>query len=326
MLRVFVFALAAATAATEPVYPVPLGTAANFVVLAKTAITTIAPSMIVGDIGVSPIFATAITGFTLTADSSNTFSTSTQVTGKVFAFDYSPPTPVYMATAVLDMETAYKNASARSSDDSKKSIGAGTVGGVTFTPGVYWWDTGVSITNDIYIKGTDTDLFIFQIAKTLSVPANVKMILQADTAGGTAPLASNIVWQVAGAVTAGAGAHLEGVFLLKTAITIGAGSSLNGRILAQTAATIQKANINVPPSSDEKSSGEGTSSLREKQGNTLDDDSSQKDTMITVGVIVGVVGIFAIGAAAFFYAKYRRATTQPMKSVAVADVALTEAK
>ena len=61
---------------------------------------------IVGDIGVSPAAASFITGFGLIADSTNTFSTSSLVIGKVYAANYSAPTPTYMTTAIGDMQTA----------------------------------------------------------------------------------------------------------------------------------------------------------------------------------------------------------------------------
>ena len=79
--------------------PVDLGTAGNFVILAKSGISTTGTTSIVGDIGVSPIAATAITGFGLILDSTNTFSISSLVTGKVYAADYAPPTPANMTTA-----------------------------------------------------------------------------------------------------------------------------------------------------------------------------------------------------------------------------------
>src|SRR5665647_2180802 len=60
--------------------PVSLGTAGQFAILAKSGISTVPTSDITGDIGVSPIAATAITGFSLIADSTNVFSTSVQVT------------------------------------------------------------------------------------------------------------------------------------------------------------------------------------------------------------------------------------------------------
>ena len=39
-------------------------------------------------------------------DVSNTFATTPIVVGKVYAADYTPPTPAYMTQAVSDMETA----------------------------------------------------------------------------------------------------------------------------------------------------------------------------------------------------------------------------
>ena len=59
--------------------PVNLRTAGNFVILAKTGISTTGTTSIVGNIGVSPIAATAITGFGLILDRSGQFSTSSRV-------------------------------------------------------------------------------------------------------------------------------------------------------------------------------------------------------------------------------------------------------
>ena len=56
--------------ATAAQAPVSLGTPSNFVILAKSGISTVPPSAITGDIGVSPIDSTAITGFSLTLKSS----------------------------------------------------------------------------------------------------------------------------------------------------------------------------------------------------------------------------------------------------------------
>jgi hypothetical protein len=64
---------------------VSLGTLYNYAILAKTGISTVPDSVITGDIAVSPMAATGITGFTLILDSSGGSSTSTQVTGKIFA-------------------------------------------------------------------------------------------------------------------------------------------------------------------------------------------------------------------------------------------------
>jgi hypothetical protein len=59
-------------------------------------------------------------------------------------------------------------------------------------------------------------------------------------------LAENIFWQIAGHVSVGAGAHVEGILLVKTAVTFVTESSLNGRVLTQTACILQSATITQP--------------------------------------------------------------------------------
>src|SRR5690349_7915466 len=58
---------------------VDLGAAGGFVILAKSGISTVPASAVTGNVGVSPAAATFITGFSMTADSTNEFSTSPQV-------------------------------------------------------------------------------------------------------------------------------------------------------------------------------------------------------------------------------------------------------
>ena len=93
--------------ATRAASVVNLGTAGDFVILAKTAITTTGATSIKGDIGISPAAASSIAGFGLVMDSTNTFSTSSLVDGKLYASSYAPPTPTKMSTAISDMEAAY---------------------------------------------------------------------------------------------------------------------------------------------------------------------------------------------------------------------------
>jgi hypothetical protein len=68
---------------------------------------------VAGNIGLSPSASTFLTGFSTVLDSSGTFSTSTQVTGKLFAASYTSPTPSMLTTAISDMQTAYTDASGR---------------------------------------------------------------------------------------------------------------------------------------------------------------------------------------------------------------------
>lgn len=118
----------------------------------------------------SPIDSTAITGFGIILDSSGTFSTSSLVTGQLFAADYTSPTPANLTTAVSDMETAYTDAAGRTNPDATE-LGAGDISGLTLNPGLYKWGTGVLINNGVTLDclGNSNSVFIFQIAGTLTV-------------------------------------------------------------------------------------------------------------------------------------------------------------
>lgn len=101
---------ASGTAFADGPRPVSLGTAGNYVILAKTGISTVPPSTVTGDIAASPVAATYMTGFSLIADASNVFWTSDQLTGKAYAADNAVPAPSLLTVAVLDMEAAYTDA------------------------------------------------------------------------------------------------------------------------------------------------------------------------------------------------------------------------
>ncbi|MCX5653088.1 MAG: ice-binding family protein [Planctomycetota bacterium] len=210
--------------------PINLGTAGNFVILGKSGISTSGGSA-VGDIGVSPIAATAITGFSLTLAPGGTFSTSALVTGKVYAADYSPPTPTYMTAAISAMEAAYTVA-AGLGPVTIAEMGSGNIGGLTITPGIYKWTTGVIIPTDVTLSGNANDTWVFQITQTLDISSGKKVILS----GGA--LADNIIWQVAGQTTLGTTSQFKGTILDQAAIVINTGAALDGRALSQTAVTL----------------------------------------------------------------------------------------
>jgi hypothetical protein len=212
--------------------PVNLGTAEDFVVLAKTAVTTTGSTLITGDVGISPAAASYITGFGLILDSSTTFSTSSLVVGKVYAADYTPPTPTKMTTAISDMETAYTDAAGRTIPDYVE-LGAGDITGMTLSPGLYKWDTGLLISaGGVTLSGNQTAVWIFQIGIDFTV-ANGAII---TLSGGARSY--NIFWQVAGEVSIGTTVAMKGVILCQTQIVIKTGASFLGRALSQTQVTI----------------------------------------------------------------------------------------
>lgn len=209
---------------------VDLGASGDYVILAKSAISTVPTSAVTGDLGISPAAASAITGFSPIADSTNVFSTSAQVTGKLFASDYAVPTPSNLTTAVSDMQTAFTDAAGRAPKATE--LGAGNIGGMTLTAGVYRWGTGLLVPTNVTLSGSSTDVFIFQIAQNLTVSSGAQVVLT----GGAVP--KNVFWQVSGAADLDTTSHLEGVVLSQTAIALHTGASINGRLLAQTAVTL----------------------------------------------------------------------------------------
>lgn len=205
---------------------VNLGSAIDYVIVAKTAINNTAASAITGDLGLSPAATSYITGFALTAATG--YATSSQVTGKLYAADMAAPTPTNLTTTVNNMITAYNDAAGRTLPDFVE-LGTGNIGGKTLTPGLYKWTGNVTTPSNIVISGGANDVWIFQVAGNLSLSSAVNVTLL----GGAQ--AKNIFWQVAGQVTLGTTSHFEGIILSMTGITFQTGASLNGQALAQTA-------------------------------------------------------------------------------------------
>jgi hypothetical protein len=217
---------------------VNLRTAGDYAILAESDISTVPPAVVTGNVGISPMAATFITGFSLIADSTNVFSTSVQVTGKIYAADYAAPTPSNLTTAIGDMGLAFTDAAGRAPDVTE--LGAGSIGGMTLAPGVYQWGTGLLIPTDLTLNGSATAVWIFQIAQTLTVSNAVIVHLT----GGA--LAKNVFWQVAGSVDLGTTSHLEGIVLCQTMINLRTGASIAGRLMAQTAVTLDTSTVTQP--------------------------------------------------------------------------------
>ncbi|MEJ0021265.1 MAG: ice-binding family protein [Candidatus Doudnabacteria bacterium] len=219
---------------------VNLGTAGNFAILAKTGISTTGTTSIVGDIGVSPAAASSLTGFALTLPAGGAFSTSALVSGKAYAPGYADPTPANMTTAIMDMQTAYVDAVGRTLPTATE-LGAGNIGGMTLAPGLYKWGTGVTIPSDVTLAGSASDVWIFQIAQTLTTSSGTHVILSGGAQAG------NIFWAVGGQTTLGTTSVFNGNILDQSAIVLNTGATLNGRALAQTAVTLDS-NTVVSPS------------------------------------------------------------------------------
>ena len=202
--------------------PVPLGSAANFVVLAGSTVTNVGMTMVTGDLGVSP--GTAVTGFP-----------PGTVTGAMHAGDPAA------AQAQIDLTTAFNDAAGR-------TVGAvtvaGNLGGQTLAPGLYKSTSSLEISSgDLTLdaQGNANAVFIFQMASTLTTTAGRQVILS----GGAK--AANIVWQVGSSATLGTTSVFQGNILAAQSITLDTGATLDGRALARIAAVALDANTITEP-------------------------------------------------------------------------------
>ena len=213
--------------------PVKLGIAGNLEVLSKSGISSVFPSVITGDVGTSP-----------SSGEANVLQCS-EVSGLIYSVDEKGPFHcvrtdyLMLASAVNDMQTAYKDATNRT-NPKYLNYREGKIGGVTFTSGLYKWTTGVAIIDNITLSGGPTDVWIFQVAGTLNMNPGIRILLN----GGAK--AQNIFWQIAGTVTLGPTCHFEGNILGQGGINLQTGASINGRLLGQSGVTLQKSIVTYP--------------------------------------------------------------------------------
>jgi hypothetical protein len=235
---------------------VPLGTASNYAILAEALVNNVGGGIltaVTGNIGMSPAAATFVTGFSLTLDPTGCFSTPTpasMVTGKIYAADYntgSCTTPNDLTVAVGDKLAAYNYAAGPPNTPYGTGAfldagAAGSIGGLNLAPGTYTWSANpnVTIPTSVTLTGNATDVWIFQIPGTLTMSNTTSVVL-----GGTAQ-AKNIFWQVAGAVTLGTSAHMEGIVMSGSSIALQTGATANGRLFAVTNVTLDAATVVQP--------------------------------------------------------------------------------
>jgi non-canonical (house-cleaning) NTP pyrophosphatase len=209
-------AVLAAPAASMAATAVPLGTAANFAVLAGSGITNTGTTTITGDAGSSPT--PAETGFP---------------PGTVTGTNYTAADPA-TAAAQTDLTAAYTDAAGAVSS---AVYGAEDIGGDTMGPGVYKYASSLAITGDLTLVGDSSSIFIFQIGSTLTTAGNVIL-------NGVLP--SNVFWQVGSSATLGANSSFQGTILAYASITVGTGATVDGRLLAGAAITLDSDTITTP--------------------------------------------------------------------------------
>jgi uncharacterized membrane protein YgcG len=199
---------AAFAASVQPT--VGLGTATPFAVLAGSTVTNTGPSVISGDLGVSP--GSAVTGF----------PPGQVVNGTIHAAD------AVAAQAQSDLTTAYNDTAGRTPADAVTS----DLGGQTLAPGVYKAASSMSLTGTVTLDagGNPNAVFIFQAGSTLITASSSTVSL----INGGSPC--NVFWQVGSSATLGTNTTFVGSILALTSATVRTGSTVAGRVLARNGA------------------------------------------------------------------------------------------
>jgi hypothetical protein len=188
---------------------VNLGAAANYGVLAYSAITNSGSSSICGDLGLYPLSSVS-GGIVLTCGGVREIDNGTADTAK------------------LNLGTAYTNAMGRTSGAAL--VDNADIGGLTLYPGLYIDGGNLSIASaDLTLdaQGNSNAVFIFQVAGILNATSGRQVIL----ANGAN--AANVFWAVAGYCSLGTTVSFAGTIMTYTSVTLNTGAVLNGRALAE---------------------------------------------------------------------------------------------
>jgi hypothetical protein len=139
------------------------------------------------------------------------------------------------------MQTAFTDAAGRApSSAATTNLGSGDISGLTLAPGVYKWSTGLLISTNVTLSGSCSDVWIFEVAQTLTVANGVQVILSGGATAG------HVFWQVSGATSIGTTAQFNGIILDQTNIAMSTGATITGALLAQTAVTLNQNIVTLP--------------------------------------------------------------------------------
>jgi uncharacterized protein with beta-barrel porin domain len=212
-LRNVTIAAVAFIASVFPIWSVRAQNLASFAILGGSTITNTGPSVITGNVGLSP--GTAITGFP---------------PGIVV-----PPSAIFAtdATAIqaqIDLFNLYNNLSAM---PTTHDLTGQNLGGLTLTPGVYSFSSSAQLTGNLTLNGLGNPnaTFIFNIGSTLTT-ASASSVTLINGAQG-----SNVFFRVGSSATLGTTTAFEGEIVALTSITLDTGADITcGAALAHNGA------------------------------------------------------------------------------------------
>src|SRR5215210_5132829 len=202
---------------SSPALAQSLGTAASFAVLGGSTVTNTGPSIIAGDLGVSP--GSAVTGF----------PPGIVIGGTIHAAD------AVALQAQNDVTAAYNFLAGQACTT---NLTGQDLGGKTLTAGVYCFSSSAQLTGTLTLdaQGNPNAVFIFQIGSTLTTASGstVRVINSGNC--------ENVFFQVGSSATLGTGTTFVGNILALQSITLNTNASVIGRLLARTGAVTLDSN------------------------------------------------------------------------------------
>ena len=227
LLMAFVLIMSARVSQAVATAP-SLGTAASFAVLGGSTVTNTGPTLVTGDLGVSP--GTAIVGF---------FPSTPGGPGTVVGTQHAAD--AVAAQAQADAATAYTALAGQACDFTHPLIA--DIGGQTLAPGVHCFPSSAAITGNLTLDagGDPNAVWVFNIESTL-VTASASSVLIIN--GGNA---CNVFWRVGSSATLNTTTAFQGSILALANISVQTGATVSGRLLAQTeAVTLDTNQVSLP--------------------------------------------------------------------------------
>ena len=203
---------------------VDLATTEPFVVLGGASVTNTGPSVLNGDLGVSP--GTSLVVFGLPAVVNGATHNNNAVA----------------ANAQDDLTTAYTVAAGQPVPPGNILTGT-NLGNRTLTAGAYRYSTSAQLTGALTLdaEGDANAQFVFEIGSTLTTAgaSSVRLINGAS--------ACNVFWQVGSSATLGTTTAFQGNVLALTSISLNNGATVIGRLLARNGSVILINNVLSAP-------------------------------------------------------------------------------
>ena len=200
-------------AATQP----RLGSVANYAAMAGSTITNTGPSVISGNVALSP--GTAVTGFPPGTSAVRNVADANAV------------------KAQSDLVTAFTDAA---TSPSTSNLTGKNLGGLNLVAGVYTFSASAQLTGTLTLSGTG--VFIFRIGSALTTATSASVL----TRNGASACA--VYWEVGSSATLGSATQFQGNLMALTSITMVTGASITGRALARNGALTLDSNRITPPS------------------------------------------------------------------------------